>query len=339
MSILGLSEDRAKVTLAFIVSIGVHLTFVVVWVVVTAFPQPQFSFPEKDEPLELTILPMEPQLNLEQRQFLQNAQPADRTPEEAVFEAAFDAQAGGNAPASGKLPLPSQQGEEALSLTFREQELGLGEMAMPGLGDGRPMQHPEIQELQPELSEDPVEQVVRAEAASPQDQPKIGDLALLSKTERRDESRREERPQEEPVRRAEPVRLAIGTGPAGYQPQLRRSTTAGRVTQPGPVGVDAVGTPLGRYKQIIADAVSSRWYRMLDHRRDLVSVGTVRIRFIILEDGTISETVVVTNTANKASELLSLEAILSTELPPIPSDVVAVLDKRQMDIDFSFGIR
>ncbi|MFQ3577803.1 MAG: hypothetical protein SNJ52_02180 [Verrucomicrobiia bacterium] len=339
MSIFGLTEDRTKITTAFAVSIAVHLAVGAVWIGLAALPQPHFSFSETEEPLELTILPMETEIARQQRAFLQNTQPADQAPEEALFEAAFDAKAGSDAPATGEMPLPSQEGEETLGLTFREQELGLGEMAVPGLGDGLPLEQTMSREQQPVRNEEPVDQVTRAEPAKSQESPEIGDLALLAQPATKDEQRHEEIQQDEPVRRAEPVRLAVGTGPAGYQPQLRRSAITGGVTRPGPAGVDAVGTPLGRYKQIIADAVSSRWYRILDHRRDLVGVGTVRIRFVVREDGSISDTVVVSNTANKASELLSLEAILSTELPPIPMDVVGVLDKRQMDIDFSFGIR
>ncbi len=46
----------------------------------------------------------------------------------------------------------------------------------------------------------------------------------------------------------------------GFQPERRVTRLTGGITNRGRASVDAIGTPLGRYKKAISDAIGSRWY-------------------------------------------------------------------------------
>ncbi len=137
------------------------------------------------------------------------------------------------------------------------------------------------------------------------------------------------RPQKAP--RAKPVQ-------PGYQQQRQRTKIEGNISNRGPGGVDAIGTPLGRYQKVIRDAVGSRWYFYINRRMDMMSVGTVRIRFFVNEKGKVEDVRMLSNTANDTFAGFSIQSILDAKIPPPPSDVVDVLDDNRLEIVYTFTL-
>lgn len=124
----------------------------------------------------------------------------------------------------------------------------------------------------------------------------------------------------------------------GYQPEREMTRIEGSISNRGPRGIDAIGTPLGRYRKVIADAVGSRWYYYINRRMDLITVGSTRIRFFVNERGAIQDVKVLSNTANDTFAGFSVQSIIEAKIPPPPSELTDKLDNNRLEIEYTFTI-
>jgi outer membrane biosynthesis protein TonB len=108
---------------------------------------------------------------------------------------------------------------------------------------------------------------------------------------------------------------------------------AGNITNHGISSVNALGTPLGRYQKIVADSIGSRWYTYVDQRRDLISIGTLHLRFVIDRSGRIKDLKVTDNSSNESFASVCVQSVLEAHLPPIPPDVAQSLPADGLEIE------
>jgi len=126
---------------------------------------------------------------------------------------------------------------------------------------------------------------------------------------------------------------------SAYQPLKERTHISGNITNRGISSVNALGTPLGRYEKILKDAVGSRWYAYVDHKRDLINIGTLRLRFYIDRSGQVKALKIIENSSNEAFANVCLQSVLEAQLPPIPEDVANTLPSEGLEVDgFTFTI-
>ena len=123
---------------------------------------------------------------------------------------------------------------------------------------------------------------------------------------------------------------------SSYQAQKEQTRITGGLTTRGPSSVNAVGTPVGRYRKAVSDAIGSRWYYYIDKKRDLISIGTVQIEAELDAQGRVQELRVVSNNANEAFANICLQSFQEARIPPIPPDLIATLPGGRMHIEFSF---
>ena len=107
---------------------------------------------------------------------------------------------------------------------------------------------------------------------------------------------------------------------------------AGNITNHGISAVNALGTPLGRYKKIVLDSIGSRWYASVEGNQDLFSIGTLRLRFSIDRSGQVKGLKITENSSNEAFANYCLQAVMEAHLPPIPADVANTLPSEGLDI-------
>jgi len=133
------------------------------------------------------------------------------------------------------------------------------------------------------------------------------------------------------------------TAPASVQSAYRalkeRTRISGRITNRGIASVNALGTPLGRYEKIVKDSVGSRWYVYVDQKRDLINIGTLRLRFYVDRNGGVKNLRITENSSNEAFANVCLQSVLEAQLPPIPEEIVNTLPPEGLEVDgFSFTI-
>ncbi len=106
--------------------------------------------------------------------------------------------------------------------------------------------------------------------------------------------------------------------------------------QPSP---EAMKTDLGQYKARFYQAVGSRWYPQISQSMQLIGVGSVRIQYTIMPDGTITTKIL--EGGNGSMQILlyaSLGAIRGcSPFLPFPPSMLKDYPNGYTD-DFSFSI-
>jgi len=108
----------------------------------------------------------------------------------------------------------------------------------------------------------------------------------------------------------------------GYSPQMRRTKINGGNLAPGDDGVDAVATPVGRYKKSVSSAVGSRWNYYIQQRMSLLQTGKVLVIFSIDGRGKVRGFHVEENTSNPAHASLVEQCVREAEFDPPPPEAL-----------------
>ena len=124
----------------------------------------------------------------------------------------------------------------------------------------------------------------------------------------------------------------------GYQPETRQTVIRGNISNRGPSSVAAEATPIGRFKKQVATHIGSRWYKYIDERMGLISIGTVSVTFKVTASGQVKDLRVISSNGNQSLTDCSLRSIMDAKLPPIPPEVAPTLQNGCLEIDYSFTI-
>jgi outer membrane biosynthesis protein TonB len=102
--------------------------------------------------------------------------------------------------------------------------------------------------------------------------------------------------------------------------------------------LDAKAVPFGDYDRAIIEAVSQRWYDMLDSRRFAQDrAGKVILRFKMKPDGSIIEMQTLENTVGELLGYLCQEAIEeAAPFAPWPADMQRMIGTNYREITFTF---
>jgi outer membrane biosynthesis protein TonB len=123
-----------------------------------------------------------------------------------------------------------------------------------------------------------------------------------------------------------------------YRPEQQQTRMRGNISRRGIAAVNAVGTPLGRYRKELYDAVGSRWYYYVGRSQDLVSIGTAQVVFSVDRSGRVKNLRVVQNSSNEAFANVCLQSVLEVQLPAMSADVADTLPPEGLEEEMSFTI-
>ena len=137
---------------------------------------------------------------------------------------------------------------------------------------------------------------------------------------------------QKPTAPSEPS-TAASQAQSAYRRMKERSRISGNITSRGISAVNALGTPLGRYQKIVADSIGSRWYVFVEQKRDLITIGTLRLRFNIDRSGQVKGLKITENSSNEAFANVCVKSVLEAHLPPIPEEVANTLPAEGLEVD------
>lgn len=331
---LKLSREQKKIVAAVVASILIHI-FLVFTIAFFLFFQPPTVAPKEEEPpLEFTIIdPPEPEpvkstpTYVDSSASTEQEKPNENTP----FESDKNTRAASALPASGNAPLPSTEGREDTSLELRNQEYTAGRQPQPASPPAPPPQPPQsVQRDTPREDSQPTPRHTTQ-------------LALLEPPKSREVPKPAPETQQKPQDQQQPQPPAPTTPPSapsapGYQPQTRVTRIRGNISNRGRASIAANATPLGRYKKMLADAIGSRWYYYVNNQMGLLAVGTVDLKFVVRADGKAEKIEVVRNSSNESFAACSVSAIVEAEIPPIPKELLPMLQGGKIEIEYSFTI-
>lgn len=298
-------QELRKVFWALLVAVVIHLLIGYCLAVYGGYLYSPFTVAEEEKPVELSFVDLSatpaPQKNT---MFVPNDESKQtEAPKDKTFESNANSIAASEGPATGDLPIPTQEGKDRPVFDLNTQNYALpnqGAQAQPSVA---PQQSASPQ---PSVKPTPVS--------------KNDELAMLTSTPtpRPSVAKQEQQPR------------------SAYQPLREKNRLAGAITNRGISSVNAIGTPKGRYEKAVYDAIGSRWYAYMEAKRDLASLGTVRITFFIDRTGHVQKLKVVSNDANEAFANIALQAILDAKFPPLPEDLVNSLPPEGLDQDINF---
>jgi outer membrane biosynthesis protein TonB len=289
-------DDARTVLWALLAAIVIHFVIAFLLVAFGGVFSPAVPMPEK--PVELTFVDLSPTSKnsafIETDESKKAPEPKDKT-----FESNANSIGASELDPTGTMPLPSQTGKDRPLMDFETNPYSL-----------------ETKGAQPQQSK----------VASQQKQMPA--------------------PQEAPITAAEQFALLTQKPPAAaerstsasqpqsaYRRMKERSRISGNITSRGISAVNALGTPLGRYQKIVADSIGSRWYIFVDQQRDLITIGTLRLRFYIDRSGKVKSLKITENSSNEAFANVCVQSVLEAHLPPIPEDVANTLPPDGLEVD------
>ncbi|HEV2843159.1 MAG TPA: hypothetical protein VGW39_17700 [Chthoniobacterales bacterium] len=338
-------KERRKLALAILISLFLH--FVVAFSLAAFGGAMGPSLPLEDKPVELTIVDLSatpPPLVSKDPPFIETAKSRESAekPKEQTFESNANSLAASNLPATGDLPLPTQEGKDRPAMNLETHDYSLPTDGSKPQPEPQSTAAPESKPA-PAPTTPPPEKVSEAPTpiAAPATTPEPEQFAMLKSSppppiKAPDETESSpppvmEAPAAPVVPRPKPELAA-----SNYQAQKEQTRISGSLSNRGPSSVNAVGTPLGRYQKAVSDAIGSRWYYYMKSKGDLVSVGTANLQAQVDAQGRVQNLRVVSNNANEAFANICLQSFQEARIPPIPPDLITALPEGRMPVDFTF---
>jgi outer membrane biosynthesis protein TonB len=299
-------QEARKVLWAFLGALFLHLAvgyLLAAWGGVFAS-----AAPAEDKPIELsfvdlsTPVPIAPKNSM----FMENEETNQADPKEKTFESNANSTAASEVPATGTAPLPSQRGKDRPMIDLETHQNSLANEGAQPLPSAPPQQTP---------------QPTQAPSQPPTVTPPPDQLAFLTKTPTPP-------PQSTPNRPQQPK--------SSYRALKEQTRLSGAITNRGKPSVNAVATPLGKYRKQLYDAVGSRWYFYVGKDRDLINIGTASLVFSVDRSGRVRNLKVVENTSNESFANVCLQSVLEVKLPPMSEDVASTLPPDGLEEEMTF---
>ena len=129
---------------------------------------------------------------------------------------------------------------------------------------------------------------------------------------------------------------------SGYQPEQEQNRIEGNISNRGKKAVDAVATPLAKYRKQVNDAIGSRWYFYVKdpQRMSLIAPGSARISFFIDAQGQIVGIKLESNSSNESFAELCTSAIRDAREQikdlKFPVDAVVPLKDGRLEYSLTF---
>ena len=316
-------DERRKALVALAASILLHLFIIGSVSFMLAVRKPISIPPPEEAPVELTLVAAPDSTPKPRPAYVQTSesQRADKPPENSVFESDKDTHAASPLPAAGDAPVPTQDGRDQPDLSLENKEYTAGPVARESSPAVQPRQEtapqPKAEESKPKMTPQQSTQLALLEPPKPKTSPH----PKAAKAVRKEQQQQAQTPQ-----------------PPGYQPQTRITRIRGNISNKGRAAVSATATPLGRYKKMLSDAIGSRWYYYVTEQLGLLNVGTVEVRFLVRENGNVERVQVLRNSSNESFAACTVRAIMEADIPPIPKELVPMLEGSRIEIEYSFTI-
>ncbi|HEY6153274.1 MAG TPA: hypothetical protein VIW07_06005 [Candidatus Udaeobacter sp.] len=290
-------ENTRTVFWALLVAILIHLIVAFLLAAFSGFFSPSLPAPEK--PVELTLMDLSPVSTSKNSQFIETEDKNAPEPKDKTFESNANSVGASELAAAGQMPLPSQAGKDRPLMDFESNPYSLDSKG------AQAQQKPASQ------------QKAAQPAAQPEPISAAEQFALLTQ------------------KSAAALDAAAATSQAqsAYRRQKERTHMAGNITTRGISSVNALGTPLGRYQKIVADSIGSRWYTYVEQKRDLISIGTLHLSFVIDRSGRVKNLKIDENSSNQSFASVCVQSVMEAHLPPIPEDVAQSLPPDGLEVE------
>ena len=140
-----------------------------------------------------------------------------------------------------------------------------------------------------------------------------------------------------PVPVPDPVMKTAGPQDAeAFSPFSRTSQRKGTISNLGEDAVNAEETPAGRYMRQVTGAVEKRWHVLRRRNADAVTPGNMKLRFAVTATGQVEPPAILSDRKEADARMIdfTLQAILEAEIPPIPEDLLPLLEGGLFQVEY-----
>ena len=135
-----------------------------------------------------------------------------------------------------------------------------------------------------------------------------------------------------------PIEQSTPADPRAADSEQRKTETAGTISNPGEAAISSADTPAGRYTKAVNRQVEVLWRRYMRDKRDFAGYSTISVTYSVNAAGEVSDLQILSNDASATITDATLNAILNADIPPIPADVLEVLENGLLYINASFTL-
>ncbi|MDB6076061.1 MAG: hypothetical protein JWO89_3701 [Verrucomicrobiaceae bacterium] len=137
-----------------------------------------------------------------------------------------------------------------------------------------------------------------------------------------------------------PAPVAPKDEPGEFSAFTRKSGVKGTLssTAKGGDSVNAEDAPLGRFRSAVQSAVEKKWNEYRLKHAGAVTSGFLRLHFYVNRSGHVEQPEFIEKTSDSLVQDFTLEAILAAELPPIPKDLLPLLEDDRIPFEYSIII-
>ncbi len=134
---------------------------------------------------------------------------------------------------------------------------------------------------------------------------------------------------------AEPmVQKQPSAGTPGFRPETHATSMRGTISNRGRASIDAAESPLGRYKAQVSSEIEKLWHRFRQDRAEFVVYGSIQLEFKVDRYGKPRNLKILRNDANAIMVDFSLSAILEANIPPMPEEILDILDNETLEVTY-----
>ena len=123
-----------------------------------------------------------------------------------------------------------------------------------------------------------------------------------------------------------------------FSPLTRKAAVKGTISNKGDAAVDAEATPMGQFMRLVTAAVEKKWHEYQVKNAASVTFGYLRVRFYVNRAGHVEAPEFLEKSNNPLMDDFTLDAILAADLPPIPKDLLPLLEENRIPIEYSIII-
>ncbi len=123
-----------------------------------------------------------------------------------------------------------------------------------------------------------------------------------------------------------------------FSPFTETAKVKGTISNKGDAAVDAQATPMGKFMRAVTSAVEKKWHFLRMKNADAVSYGYLKVRFYVNRQGKAEDIKFVEKANNPRMEDFTLEAILKADIPPIPRDILPMLENERFLVEYDIII-
>jgi outer membrane biosynthesis protein TonB len=137
-----------------------------------------------------------------------------------------------------------------------------------------------------------------------------------------------------------PAIQAPDTSREAFNPMTRTSEVKGTISTKGQDSVNATATPTGKFMRQVTGTVERQWHALFAKlNKEGLAAGYLKVSFIVNKQGKPEDLKFIEKTGDPRLDDLTLQAILSAQIPPIPAELLPLLDNERLLVEYDILIQ